>query len=163
MTQSEVKSLRAELLRAEENLVRMREMQTKTADLEQVELLGVVIEEQRIRIDAIIQGSTKILPIYNTLQRFEEQLRDALSFLALPQPKSLNLQLDEIRNHIQGKPPHISFFALFLLTVLIFIVLKDDISVSREFFESEAKLKLESLEYQTNSLGKHFQVFLSHI
>jgi hypothetical protein len=115
MTQSEVKSLRAELLRAEENLVRMREMQTKAADLEQVELLGVVVEEQRIRIDAIIQGSTKILPIYNTLQRFEEQLRDALSFLALPQPKSLNLQLDEIRNHIQGKSPH-------FLVLIVFVV-----------------------------------------
>jgi hypothetical protein len=39
-------------------------VQERVADIEKVELLGVVVEEQRGRIDSIIQGKTELRKLH---------------------------------------------------------------------------------------------------
>lgn len=56
-SQAEVKNVRKDVLKMEENVYQLREAQKKAANLEKVELMGVVVEEQRMRIDSIIQGN----------------------------------------------------------------------------------------------------------
>jgi DNA-binding transcriptional MerR regulator len=68
----------------------------KTAALDKVEILAVVIEEQRLRIDSMIQGSTKIYPIYKEMKRINIQLKEIQEFLQLPQSRNLHAQLHEL-------------------------------------------------------------------
>lgn len=99
------------------------------AGVKQVETLGVVVEEQRQRIDSLIlgtasirsypillkhpapidhflllqlEGSTTIGPIAEEMASIQLQLSELRSYLQLPQAKPLQSQLDEAGELIEG-------------------------------------------------------------
>ena len=56
MLYKDSKKLRKQIGSIEEGLVLVREAVSKAANVDKVELLGIILEEQLQRIDAIIQG-----------------------------------------------------------------------------------------------------------
>lgn len=105
----------------DEEMKSFRVIMKGVAAVDKVELLAVVVEEQRLRIDSILQGdlrqsiiawvtltnihskgSTKIVPIQKELKRFDERIRDIHGFLSLPQTKNLTQILDEMALVSQG-------------------------------------------------------------
>lgn len=56
MLYKDSKKLRKQVGSVEEGLVLVREAVSKAANVDKVELLGIILEEQLQRIDAIIQG-----------------------------------------------------------------------------------------------------------
>lgn len=83
--------------------------QALTANKEGVELLAVVVEEQRLRTDSIIQGSVKIKPIHKDMRRLEAEMQALQSYLVLPQQRTLpevidklSAQILSLKDEIQG-------------------------------------------------------------
>lgn len=92
----EYKAVRNDLAKSQHQFASLQKDLTQVAAAEKVELLAIVVEEQRIRIDSIVQGSTKIYPIYKELRRIEDAQREVADYLHLPQTESLPVQLREI-------------------------------------------------------------------
>lgn len=79
-----------------QEMAQMKGKMDKVAAVEKMELLAVVVEEQRLRLDSVIQGSTKIYPIFKELKRMDTSLKEVEQFLSLPQPRRLHEHLQEM-------------------------------------------------------------------
>lgn len=77
---------------------------SQVAGAAQVETLGLVVEEQRQRIDAILTGSTAIESITEEFIRQQSDISELQAFLQLPQHKPLRAQLDEAGELMDGEP-----------------------------------------------------------
>jgi hypothetical protein len=80
----------------------LKDKMDKVAAAEKMELLAVVLEEQRLRLDAVIQGSTKIYPIFKELKRMDASLKEIEKFLSLPQPRCLHEHLKEMTSLLEN-------------------------------------------------------------
>ncbi len=98
----EYQHLRKDIRGYEDEIKSFRHVVKNAAALDKVEVLAVVVEEQRLRIDSVIAGSTKIAPLQKELRRFDEKIKDIESFLQLPQAKNLPTCINEITLLIQG-------------------------------------------------------------
>ena len=85
-----------------------------SADATQVSTLAVVVEEQRLRIDSILHGSTNIDWISKQFKKNEIILKEIKSYLQLPQLKPLRNQLDEAGHLIEGFLSKVIFIAYFI-------------------------------------------------
>lgn len=73
------------------------------ADITKVETLAMIIEQQRQRIDSVIQGSTAIIPINKEFNLLESKLNEIQDFLQFsPADKKLPLQLKEVGEMLQS-------------------------------------------------------------
>lgn len=81
----------------------LRRFVSQAASLEKVDTLSTVVEEQRLRIDSILQGSTKIQPIFKELKKFQDNFKEIQEFLSLPRSQPLQNQLLEFSTLISGK------------------------------------------------------------
>lgn len=97
------KKLRKQVQIVEEDLKTVRDTLTKAANVDKVELLGIIMEEQLQRIDSIIRGSIVIKPLQTEIQRIDEHLHTILEVLDLPQSETLSKRLHAINMTHQGK------------------------------------------------------------
>lgn len=111
----EMEGMRGALSRCETTL-------SQVAGAAQVETLGLVVEEQRQRIDAILTGSTAIESITEEFIRQQSDISELQAFLQLPQHKPLRAQLDEAGELMDGETvcvlacccPYLPYFCFFL-------------------------------------------------
>eukprot|EP01039_Chlorochromonas_danica_P005428 gene5427-5971_t len=71
------------------------------ANKQTVEVLAVVVEEQRLRTDSIIQGSIKIKPVYKDLKKLENDIQQVHDYLQLPHKRPLPVILEKIGTQLQ--------------------------------------------------------------
>lgn len=113
----EMEGMRGALSRCETTL-------SQVAGAAQVETLGLVVEEQRQRIDAILTGSTAIESITEEFIRQQSDISELQAFLQLPQHKPLRAQLDEAGELMDGETVCVglllSIFTLLLLLSYFF-------------------------------------------
>lgn len=129
----EYKHIRDDSAVLRKDVATLKEQMHKVAAADKVEVLAVVVEEQRLRIDSVVQGSTKIYPIYKELKKMDANLREINGFLSLPQPSNLRSQLHE-------------------MSLLMEDLSKRLVELSSEFHSQHAN-KLDSLSSKTDLLG----------
>jgi hypothetical protein len=79
---------------------------SQAASKQAVELLAVVVEEQRLRTDSIIQGSVKIKPLSKDLRKLETEMQRLSDQLSLSPGKQLQRALDDLHHQVQGTVSH---------------------------------------------------------
>lgn len=117
-------------------LAAVKEQMSHVAAVEKMELLAVVVEEQRLRLDAVIQGSTKIYPIFKELKRMDTTIKEVEQFLSLPQPRRLHEHLQEMTSLMEDLSQRL-------------------VELSADVHTQQAT-KVETLLSRTDAIGKHF-------
>ena len=119
-------------------LAAVKEQLSHVAAVEKMELLAVVVEEQRLRLDAVIQGSTKIYPIFKELKRMDTTIKEVEQFLSLPQPRRLHEHLQEMTSLMEDLSQRL-------------------VELSADVHTQQAT-KVETLLSRTDAIGKHFSL-----
>lgn len=131
----EYKGIKEEHSTMRQEMAQMKGQMDKVAAVEKMELLAVVVEEQRLRLDSVIQGSTKIYPIFKELKRMDTSLKEVEQFLSLPQPRRLHEHLQE-------------------MTTLMEDLSQRLVELSADVHTQQAN-KVDTLVSRTDAIGKH--------